>query len=371
MITLIILSVLFLAFANGANDNFKGVASLYGSATCDFKTALMWATITTLIGSLVALFLAKGLISTFTGKGLVPDVVISDPIFAASVAFGAALTVMLATVSGLPVSTTHALTGGLVGAGIIASPHGVALSRLGQAFFIPLISSPLIAIVLASLIYPIAKYLRVKCNVTSSTCICIGSEIVEVVKNGQDSLSMPYALTVPSIRIGENEYCRTMYNGNILGVSAKHLLDILHYVSAGLVCFARGLNDTPKIVALLLLFQFISPNLGLIAVAIFMAIGGIVSSKKVANTLSQKITTMNAGQGFVANGVTSVLVVAASYLGFPVSTTHVSCGALFGIGLVSGGANYRTITTILLAWLTTLPLAIFLAAMTNYILMGI
>ena len=57
-LAIILVAVLALAYANGANDNFKGVATLYGSGTCTYRTALIWATVTTLAGSLLALVLA-------------------------------------------------------------------------------------------------------------------------------------------------------------------------------------------------------------------------------------------------------------------------------------------------------------------------
>jgi hypothetical protein len=74
-------SVLFLAYANGANDNFKGVATLYGSRTASYRVALTWATVTTLAGPALALALAlaSGLTAAFSGRGLVPDEVAARP----------------------------------------------------------------------------------------------------------------------------------------------------------------------------------------------------------------------------------------------------------------------------------------------------
>src|SRR6188472_3350606 len=80
-LALILLAVVVLAYSNGANDNFKGVATLFGSGTCGYRTALVWATITTLAGSLLALVLAAQLAKAFSGKGLVPDAVIQEPTF--------------------------------------------------------------------------------------------------------------------------------------------------------------------------------------------------------------------------------------------------------------------------------------------------
>jgi len=76
--------------------------------------------------------------------------------------------------------------------------------------------------------------------------------------------------------------------------------------------------------------------------------------------MSHKITAMNHGQGFTANLTTAILVVLASLFGLPVSTTHVSVGSLFGIGLTTGKANPRAISAIVFSWLITLPCAAIL-----------
>ena len=103
------------AYANGANDNFKGVATLFGSNTTNYKRALTWATLTTALGSLTALVLAQELLVSFSGKGLVPDAILEMSAFPLSVGLAAALTVMCATRLGFPISTTHSLIGALVG----------------------------------------------------------------------------------------------------------------------------------------------------------------------------------------------------------------------------------------------------------------
>jgi PiT family inorganic phosphate transporter len=113
-------ATLFVAYANGANDNFKGVATLFGSGTTDYRKALAWATVTTFAGSVTAFFLATELFSMFQGKGVVPDVLIRSESFLAAVILGAALTLILATKFGMPISTTHGLTGALFGGGFVA-----------------------------------------------------------------------------------------------------------------------------------------------------------------------------------------------------------------------------------------------------------
>ncbi len=360
-ILFVILAVLFLAYSNGANDNFKGVATLFGSGTCTYRTALVWATVTTVSGSLLALMLAQGLAQTFKGKGLVPDPVMVQTAFLLAVSLGAALTVFLATCTGMPVSTTHALTGGLVGAGLVAAPGEVRFAALGTSFVLPLLFSPLVALLATVAIYPLFRWARRTCGITSRSCVCIGTTFEEV--RTQPDGVVALVRTGAIIQVGQASQCFERYQGRMLGLEAGALLDRLHYLSSGAVGFVRGLNDTPKIVALLLAAEALHPNFGLALVAILMALGGILNAPKVAETMSRKITRMNPGQGFTANLVTAVLVGAASRLALPVSTTHVSVGSLFGIGVVNRTARVRMILTILLAWVTTLPIGAVLSAL--------
>ena len=360
---------LFLAYANGANDNFKGVATLFGSGTVDYKKALIWATLTTALGSITAIVLAQGLLAAFSGKGLVPDAVVASKSFALAVGLSAAFTVMLATRFGLPVSTTHALTGALVGAGLLASADGVNFAKLGSTFFMPLLVSPVLAIGLAIVFYPLAHFARAKFGVSRELCVCVGTEVVTTVPLGTShAQALSMAAAMPSLALGTEATCEERYQGKLLGINAGTTLDGLHVLSAGIVSFARGLNDTPKIATVFLIGGAIAPSFAIIATAVLIAVGGIISAKKVAETMSHKVTKMNPGQGFSANLITGLLVIGASRLGLPISTTHVSCGAIFGVGAVTRQANVKTITGILVGWATTLPLAAGVAALVFLVL---
>ncbi|MBI3534140.1 MAG: inorganic phosphate transporter [Deltaproteobacteria bacterium] len=294
--------------------------------------------------------------------------------FSLSVVIASALTVMAATKLGFPVSTTHALTGALIGAGFFASLNGVNISKLWNSFFLPLLVSPFIALATALILYPLFRCLRIQCGVEKETCICIGNETLAIVQPGQtheQALAMVRVAELPTIRMGALPQCMEQYSGKVFGFRAKMVLDQLHFMSSGIVSFARGLNDTPKIAAFLLLAHTVSTTVGILMVAIAIALGGILHANQVADTVSNKITSMNAGQGFTANLVTGLLVILASQFGLPVSTTHVSCGALFGIGAVTHQAQWKNIFSIILAWVITLPVAAGLGAMSFYILKGI
>jgi len=361
--TLIVLAVCFLAYANGANDNFKGVASLFGSGTASYRTAISWASVTTFAGSVSAIFLAETLVRKFSGKGLVPDVLTISPDFLLAVALGAGATVMLATLLGFPISTTHGLTGALVGAGI-AAVGTVNAAVVGKAFVLPLLLSPLLAVAVGALVYSAGNWLRRRLGATKTMCLCAGVEVPTVISRPAGAaVARSAALPSLSVVVGESSDCAVRYEGVVLGISASRLLDAVHFLSAGAVSFARGLNDTPKIAALLLGAQLLDLRWGLMVVAGTMVIGGLLNARKVAETMSHRITGMNAGQGCAANLSTAVLVTTASLHGLPVSTTQVSVGSLLGMGIVTGQTKWKPVIGILASWVVTLPCAALLGAL--------
>lgn len=307
--TLLIVTAFFVAYANGANANFKGVSSLYGSGTASFATSLRWAAVTTVAGAVASVFLASGLLAAFSGKGLLPTDSISEPFFLLAVTVGAMLTGGLATWLGFPVSTTHALTGGLLGAGLWVDAVRVNWGRLWSAFAVPLLLGPLVAMLLGTVLYFLLRRLH----------------------------------------LAPDHRTRT--------------LDALHFLSAGTVCFARGMNDTPKMAALLGGMAFFGglESMGLIALA--MTLGGLLSARRVAETLAHRITDMNPGQGFAANLTTALLVILGSVKGLPLSTTHVTVGALLGIGVTTRQAKWKNVIPVLLAWIITVPCAAVLSAL--------
>jgi PiT family inorganic phosphate transporter len=361
MIALLFLATCFLAYANGANDNFKGVASLFGSRTTCYRTALCWATITTGAGSIAAIFLAQSLLKKFSGKGLVPDALTIQPEFLLAVALGAGGTVILATLLGFPISTTHGLTGALAGAGIVTGAGNVNFGALGKNFVGPLLLAPLIAVAAGAAAYGIFRALRLSFGISKEMCICVGTETEILPVPRPHGAFTAEVLPKVTFRAGQPAICRQRYTGRFLGVNAGRLVDTVHFLSAGAVSFARGLNDTPKIAALLLVATALNIRWGLIAVAVAMAVGGLLNARKVADTMANKITDMNPGQGFAANLATALLVNTASYHGLPVSTTHVSVGSLLGIGITTRQAKWKPVMGVLLSWVITLPCAAVLA----------
>lgn len=313
LVVLLFLAAGFVAFTNGANANFKGVASLYGSGTTTLRTAALWGTATTFAGSIAALFLADHLLLAFRGRGVVPDDLVTSQTFVCAVALGAALTSFLATRLGFPVSTTHALVGALVGAGL-AGNGDVRFAAVGKLFFYPLFFSPIVAAIAGAAVFLLLKAVRLLPDRRTPT------------------------------------------------------LDVLHFLSTGAASFARGLNDTPKMVALMLAVPGLAVHWAFLIVAAAIVAGGLLDITRVAETLGKKVTDMNPGEGFAASLVTAGLVTTASLHSLPVSTTHVSVGSLFGMGAAAGRVHWRKVGEILLAWVSTVPCGALLAALTYALL---
>ncbi len=364
MTVMLLIAVGLLAYSNGSNDNFKGVASIYGSGTTSYSRALAWATVTTLLGSIAAIFWAEQLLRQFSGSGLVPDAFIT-PHFLLAVAMGAGVTVILATRFGFPISTTHGLTGAMVGAGLLAAGSKVNFAVLGAKFFLPLLLSPVLAIGVGGILYGIFHTLRVKCGIVSESCVCVGVEPAGVPVS--DVGAAVAGTSVLSAAIDRQQVCEQRYAGKFIGLNCQHAVDAAHFLSAGVLSFARGLNDTPKIAALLLVVKTFQIEYGITLVAAAIAIGGLIHSRRIAETMGHKITAMNHGQALTSNLAAGLLVIFASRLGLPVSTTHVTVGSLFGMGLITRKANLKTMAGIALSWLVTLPCAAAIGALVYWV----
>jgi PiT family inorganic phosphate transporter len=156
----------------------------------------------------------------------------------------------------------------------------------------------------------------------------------------------------------------------VIVVAALELLDLslLHWLSSGAVGFARCLNDTPKLVAV---------GAGLAAVGVSVSafgvfvsavtfVGALVGGLRLAKMLGENVVRMSHREGLLANLATARLVGFGANLGLPMSTTHVSTGAIAGIaGADAGCLNRKTLRDLALAWTVT-PLAGALIAAAAY-----
>jgi len=167
-------------------------------------------------------------------------------------------------------------------------------------------------------------------------------------------------ISAPSIVLASDAACERLETP--VRVSVSRSIDRLHVLSGMSICFARGVNDTPKLTALLVAAHFMNARVSIALIGVAMATGGILFGRRVAQTMSRRVTRMNHAQGLAANLITATLVLFASKLGMPVSTTHVAVGSIAGVGASAKTLNWHALRNVLLSWVATLPLAFIVAA---------
>jgi PiT family inorganic phosphate transporter len=349
---IITLLVFVLAWANGANDAPKGVATLVGNGSASAKRAIIWGTLWTILGGIAAVMWGSALIKMFSSGYTSPDFDVNLT-FVASILIGAASWVLFATRYGLPVSTTHALLGGLVGAVLVsAGPQGLLLEAVTNKAFLPLMISPLIAIGLCGLLIFAIQFAGKRIPHWVPGCC-----------SEEEWRQNPFNCAEADGRRRPSPHAERIWLG-------------LHWLSSGITSFARALNDVPKIAALLILAITLTPGLGgnaftgikpmwpILAVSLSMAGGALWGGYRVLNVMSKRVTRLDASSGTVANVGTSLLVLAASPLGIPVSTTHVSTGSLMGVRWIKNAkpTGSDALRLVLYGWVITLPVAAVIAA---------
>lgn len=334
-----------LAAANGANDVSKGVATLAGSGVARYRAAIAWGAATTLAGCLLSGLLASQMLKLFS-TGIVSEA--PTPAFTLAVLCGTAGWVAIATVARLPVSTTHALVGSLVGAGLLFAPGAVVWAALAQRVALPLLASIAISYALSA---ALNVAFREKAQ-PANECVCVG---VAELDAGAARLPVLHVATCPSTAAASPS------ERGLLRLD----LSLLHWLSSGAVGFARGLNDTPKLVAVgagLAASGVTAGALG-VFVAVTMFAGALAGGLRVAKVLGENVVKMSHREGLLANVATAGLVGFGANLGLPMSTTHVSTGSIAGIaGADVGRLNRKTLRDLALAWTVTPVIGAAIAA---------
>lgn len=327
MTVLVVVLAVALAAANGGNDVAKGVATLAGAGVTRYRTAVVYGALTTLAGALISVWLGDRMAKLFSS-----GIVAATPTdgFAVAVLAGAGAWVGLATALRLPVSTTHALVGALIGAGLGLDAAAVNWAKLATGVAQPLLLSVLVAYLLSAALAIVARTVAGR--------------------RSPDDAAEPVA-------------AEALYAGvpPLRPSMARRVPSAAHWISAGAVGAARGLNDTPKLAAVAA-FTLVPAGMtttgttALVAGAMFA--GALAAGGRVARRLGEGVIRFSHDEGLRANLTTSVLVGAGAGYGLPMSTTHVSTGAIAGVaGTRPSRLNARTLRDFALAWTATPLLA--------------
>lgn len=376
----------FMAFGIGANDVANAMGTSVGSKAITFKQAVIIAAIFEFLGA----YLAGGEVTSTIRKGIVDPNLYADNnnifiIGMLSALMAAGTWLFIASRKGWPVSTTHSIVGAIVGFVVISLGfEAVSWSKVGTIASSWVIS-PITAGTMSFLIFLSAKKFildRPNPEQAAISLIPFYSFFVAVIiglvtaRKGLKHVGIPLTDNeVLMVTIGFG-VAVSIVTAILLNFNAKKIKEygvesafaILMIVTASAMAFAHGSNDVANA---------IGPVSAIISVASEGAIGskaavnswvlllggiGIVFGLamlggKVIKTVGTKITTLTPSLGFSAEMAAASTVVAATYLGFPISTTHTLVGAVIGVGLAKGVSHIdlNSIGRIILSWLITIP----------------
>lgn len=387
---LIIASVIgfFMAYGIGANDVANAMGTSVGSKAITLKQAIIIAAIFEFLGA----YLAGGEVTSTIRKGIVDPQIYADNvnifiIGMLSSLLAAGTWLYLASINGWPVSTTHSIVGAIVGFVLISKGASYVSWDTVIEIASSWVTSPIISGVFAFLLYLSARKLileRTNPIQASISIIPIYSFFVTVVIS---LVTARKGLKHVGINWTDNEiyiYLFTIILSLLVSIITAIFLNknaskiksngvesafaILMVVTACAMAFAHGSNDVANAIGPLAAVvsvvdtgeigskSSISPWVLLIG-GIGIVFGLATLGSRVISTVGKKITALTPSLGFSAEMATASTVVAATYLGFPISTTHTLVGGVIGVGLAKGAEHldYDSIKRIIASWLVTIP----------------
>lgn len=319
LVGLIAVALLF-DFLNGLHDAANSIATIVSTRVLRPQYAVFWAAFFNFIA-----FLVFGLhVANTIGKGIIePSVIDATVIFAALV--GAIVWNLITWGLGIPSSSSHALIGGLVGAGMAKAGLSAAVWGGLTKTLLAIVLSPMVGFLLALVLVAIVSWLSVR--------------------------STPFAV--------------------------DRAFRVLQFVSASLYSLGHGGNDAQKtmgIIAVLLYSQgylgadFNIPFWVVISCQAAMGLGTLMGGWRIVRTMGLRITKLTPMQGFCAETGGAATLFMATYLGIPVSTTHTITGAIVGVGASRrlSAVRWSVASSIVYAWVITIPASAAVAAATYW-----
>ncbi|MBN8709098.1 MAG: hypothetical protein BGO12_08670 [Verrucomicrobia bacterium 61-8] len=324
LVTVVIIALVF-DFTNGFHDAANAIATVVSTHAMSLKTALLMAAVMNVAGAFFATEVA-----TTIEKGIIRDV--GTPLNAQLIVLSALVGAIAWNITtwyfGMPSSSSHAIVGGLVGAGVTyGHAHGVIWTSIMDKVLIPMLLSPIFGAMVAALIMGIIY------------------------------------LIFLLIRRERQE----------------HIFRPLQIMAGAIMAFSHGSNDAQKtmgVITLALIGGKVLPANSpipwwvVILCAVTMGLGTLAGGRRIIETTGKKITILDQENGFAANIGASITILLCSRFGLPVSTTHVVIGCITGAGLVRDRKkiNLGTWGSMLVAWICTIPGAAGFAVVTYLVL---
>ncbi|MFH0823164.1 MAG: anion permease [Pseudomonadota bacterium] len=401
-VSLIIISIAagaYMAWNIGANDVANSMASAVGAKVLTLKQAIVVATVLTFLGStLVGSHVAQTI-----RKGIIHSNVVGDPklilLGLLSALLASSLWVCLSTYKNLPVSTTHSIVGAMMGFGLVAG--GVSAINWGQVGFIVVswVLSPILTGVGAFVTFRfIDKVILSRMDTLEGTSrttpVLIAATLYIMTLSlfldtplgkrlgiqGAMSYVVPGGIALLAY-VGCMLVMRRLLERHKVSV-AEDIFRYLQIMTSCYVAFGNGANDVANAMGPLAGIYFIATT-GSVAEASpvpvwMLGLGGAMIcvgictwGYRVIETMGSKITELTSVRGFTVEFSAATMILIASMMGLPVSTTHAAVGAFVGVGLARGMEaliDIRMLWKIMFYWIITVPVAALTSAVIYLIL---
>ena len=308
---IVVATALAFDFTNGFHDTANAVAASISTRALTPRLAVLLASVLNFVGAFMSLAVAATIATGIVNADLVTPAIV----FAGLI--GAIAWNLATWYWGLPSSSSHALIGGVVGSTLVAEgPDAVYGSGLVDKVVVPALVAPVLAFLVGGL------------------AIILVYRIVGRQRPGP---------VVRGFRLGQ-------------------------LVSASLLALSHGTNDAQKTMGIIFLALVANGNVApdadvptwvVVSAATAIALGTYVGGWRIIRTMGSRIIKMDPAQGFAAQGVGASVILAASHVGFPLSTTHVISGAIMGTGAAKrvSAVRWGVAGNIVTAWVLTLPAA--------------
>jgi PiT family inorganic phosphate transporter len=328
LLVLVVVVALVFDYINGFHDAANAIATVVSTGVLHVRTAVIIAGVFNFVGAMTGTAVAKTIASGFADPAVVTQTVVLAALS------GACIWNLLTWWWGIPSSSSHALIGGLAGAVVAQAGTGAfKWGTLQRKVLVPLVVSPTLGFIFAFFVM---------------------ISLVWIVRRMRTS---------------------TVHTGSRR----------LQLVSASMMAFSHGSNDAQKSMGIITLAIVAFTNKGhhlpawalphkagevpmsvIVACALAIALGTMAGGKRIIKTMGSKIIRISPLQGFAAETAGTIVILAASKLGIPVSTTHCINAAIMGVGASKriSAVRWGVAGNILTAWVLTLPLAAVIAYLT-------
>lgn len=321
MVIIIVVALIF-DFTNGAHDCANAIATVVSTRVMSPRSAVIMAASLNFFGALLGEKVARTL-----GAGIInTDVVMGSQILVLAALCGAISWNLITWYFGLPSSSSHALIGGLMGAGVchggISSLNGASIV---QKVFLPLVLSPLVGFVFSYIFMTLLMFIFWRAHRQRLT----------------------------------------------------RWFSKLQILSSAFMATSHGLNDAQKTMGVIALALFLFHRIETIHIplwvkvvcALAMALGTATGGWKIIKTMGHGIFKLEPAHGFAAETSAAMVITGASLMGAPISTTHIASASIFGVGVTKrfSAVRWGIAGNLVVAWIMTIPASAFMAAICFYI----